>query len=185
MKRLIALFLLGFAPWCMGDPVVINYTSTCTDYCESVGLNLGDTVSGWVEFAWTGEDTLHPEDMLSFSFTFGDLDFTQLTAAASLFTATLLGDQVGSYSFRMADSTNSLRPGNIARLEPGIWSAVNTQGFCNETCDFTRMNNFASLDDQVVTYAHTPHTTHSVPEPGTFALMGIALLGLALQRRRA
>ena len=67
MKRLIALLLLGYAPWCMGDPIVVSYTGTCTYYCESVGLDLGDTLTGWVEFEWTGKDRLSPEDMLSFS----------------------------------------------------------------------------------------------------------------------
>lgn len=167
----------------MGDPLVFNYSGTCTDYCETVGLDLGDSVTGWVEFEHDGGLTLNTNEMLSFSFTLGNLVFTESTTDVFSLVVKLLEDQVASFDFRMSNSLSHLYLKPTALLNSDGMSGVTPSGYCNATCDGHWMNNDADISDGAIAWANPHSHTASVPEPGTFALMGMALLGLAFRRK--
>ena len=139
-------------------------------------------------------------NQLSIGWLDGDADVSILrytgTQAPTLGTSTVAGlkstagwEWVGDYATLATNSTlNFNNTGDVKTASWWLVSAYNSAysgipatGNLGDGNDYFKLSGFAGT---IVTQAPTP-PTKAVPEPGTFALFGIAVLGLVAARRKS
>jgi hypothetical protein len=161
--------------------ITFEYDAACTFQCSNIGLNIGDPVSGFISFndaAVSPGATLGKADVLGFAFDFGTVDITLWTAQAFDFSGVLNGTAT-AFSLFEIKASEGLSPNGGETIDALEWGfSVGPGGNCGDaTCSFMAISRPASGGAGTL-------ALQEVPEPGTLALFGAALAGLALVRRR-
>jgi hypothetical protein len=183
MRRLLSA--LAFAALLIGAPraadaaITFDLTGTCTDACFKAGLNDGDAVSGSFTFddaVIVPTGAVDETDLLSFVLDFGPVDITSATAVGAVLVATLNATATGfdSFVFFTSEALDPAEGDTIFLIDGQL--AVSTNGQCINTECVARLGDPGT---GVFTL-----TLRQIPEPGTLALLGAGLAGLAFARRR-
>lgn len=176
-KRLFPLLLLPFVSVAMAEPVRYDFGGTCAWGCGGAGMADGAVVSGFLVAAdgFAADGILESSELVEFGFAFGSRairsgfgevsDGTMNVGADLGLTGRLLFAEVPTWFVEIGevgDDSSGYYQG---------WRLVQRFG------DFENMYPLAGGPGSL-----TPRT--SVPEPGSAALLGLALAGIASARRR-
>jgi len=174
-----------------------DYDSTCASECDVVGLNNGDPVSGFVEFAETNFSSnaiLDTTDILAFSVTAGDVNVSNSTSIGWFFTGGLESNGV-EFSFFALSASEALDSARGDFINAGWFSGLaSPSGACLDIPPLCQSYTWDVLGEgedilgiaqlNAGTLVRRDIDIPQVPVPAAVWLFGTALIGfIGLSRR--
>lgn len=189
MRHILTLFAIVLS-LCIGGArnsdaaVIFEWEAVCSASCGSVGLEIGDPVSGWFAFedpAVLPGAKLDRSHLVDFSHTFGNISFTFGQAQAYRFEGTLDNTATGftHFTFVASEFLYPAGSGISVIVQTSYWGAAPGGGCYSVACDTG-----VQMLSAAYGYNDFQLVLREVPEPGTLALFGAALAGLVFARRR-